>query len=106
MTPAVDSENVYVGNLQGNFYSINKKTGNKNWQTNFGSVLNSTPLVTNNKIILPDVLFAVHLLNKSNGEIIKSIELEGRAKLSPVYYRNLLFIGYDAGIIRAYEFID
>jgi outer membrane protein assembly factor BamB len=106
MTPALDSENVYIGNLNGNFYSINKKTGSKNWQTDFSSVLNSTPLVTNNKIILPDVLFAVHLLNKSNGEIMKSIELEGRAKLSPVYYRNLLFIGFDAGIIRAYEFIN
>ncbi len=106
MTPAVDSEYVYFGNLNGNFYSINKKTGKQNWQTDFRGVLNSTPLVANNKIILPDVLFEVHLLNKSNGKIIKSIELEGRAKLSPVYYRNLLFIGFDAGIIRAYEFID
>jgi outer membrane protein assembly factor BamB len=106
MTPAVDAENVYVGNLNGNFFSINKKTGKQNWQTDFRGVLNSTPLVSNNKIILPDVLFAVHLLNRNNGEIIKSIELEGRAKLSPVYYRNLLFIGFDAGIVRAYEFVD
>jgi outer membrane protein assembly factor BamB len=106
MTPAVDSENVYVGNLNGNFYSINKKTGEKKWQKDFRGVLNSTPLVTNNRIILPDALFAVHLLSKNNGEIIKSITLEGRAKLSPVYHRNLLFIGFDAGIIRAYEFVD
>jgi outer membrane protein assembly factor BamB len=106
MTPAVDSENVYVGNLNASFYSINKKTGDKNWRTDFNGVLNTTPLVTHNKIILPDVLFAVHLLNRSDGEIIKSIELEGRAKLSPVYHRNLLFIGFDAGIVRAYEFID
>ena len=87
-------------------YSINKKTGKQNWHTDFNSVLNSTPLVTNNKIILPDVLFAFHLLNRTDGRLIKSIALEGRAKLSPVYYRNLLFIGFDAGIIRAYEFID
>ncbi|MBT8378854.1 MAG: PQQ-binding-like beta-propeller repeat protein [Ignavibacteria bacterium] len=106
MTPAYDSENIYLGNLSGNFFSINKKTGKKNWQINFKGVLNSTPLVTNNKIILPDVLFAVHVLNKNDGEVVNSIELEGRAKLSPVYHRNLLFIGFDAGIIRAYEFIE
>jgi outer membrane protein assembly factor BamB len=106
MTPAVDSDNVFIGNLAGNFFSVDKISGEENWRTDFNGVLNSTPLITNNKIILPDVLFAFHLLKKEDGKILRSIELEGRAKLSPVYYRNLLFIGYDAGIIRAYEFVD
>jgi hypothetical protein len=55
-------------------------------------------------IILPNVLFAVHLLDKFDGSVLNTISLEGRAKLSPVIHNNILFIGFDDGVIRAYEF--
>ena len=104
MTPVTDDQNVYVGNLDGRFFSLDKTTGEKNWSKKFTGVLNTTPLVTNNLILLPDVQFLLHLINKSTGEVVKSIELEGRAKLSPVIHNNFLFIGFDDGKIRAYEF--
>jgi outer membrane protein assembly factor BamB len=106
MNPAVDDENVYIGNLAGVLYSINKNSGRKNWEKRFNGILNSTPLVTKNLIILPDVLFSLHLLDKRTGNVIKSIPLEGRAKLSPVIHKNTLFIGFDDGVIRAYEFAE
>jgi outer membrane protein assembly factor BamB len=106
MNPAVDDTNIYIGNLEGTFYSINKISGMKNWTAQFKGILNATPLITRNRIILPDVLFSIHILNKQNGELIKSIPLGGRAKLAPVIHKNLLFIGFDEGIIRAYEFSD
>lgn len=105
MNPAVDGQNIYVGNLAGIFFSLNKSSGTENWRTSFRGVLNTTPLVTENRIILPDVLFAIHLLNKQSGEVLKSIPLDGRAKLSPVIHKNILFIGFDDGVIRAYEFV-
>lgn len=105
MEPSVDEQNIYIGNLNGNFYSLNKHNGNENWRTDFNGILNTTPLVTENKIILPNVLFEIHLLDKQSGEVIKSIPLDGRAKLSPVIHRNILFIGYDDGVLRAYEFV-
>jgi hypothetical protein len=77
-----------------------------NWQTEFEGVLNSTPMLTNNLIILPDVLFSFHIVEKENGKILRTIPLDGRAKLSPVYSHNLLFIGFDDGILRAYEFVQ
>lgn len=104
MEPSVDQQNLYVGNLNGNFFSINKTTGNENWRVNFQGILNSTAFVTENLIILPDVLFKLHFLDKENGNIIRSIMLDGRAKLSPVIHKNTLFIGFDDGVIRAYEF--
>ena len=105
MNPAVDEQDVYAGNLAGEFFSLNKNSGDKNWSTSFSGILNSTPLVTNNFIILPDVLFSLHFVDKETGEVTKSIPLEGRAKLSPVIHKNILFIGFDDGIIRAYEFV-
>jgi outer membrane protein assembly factor BamB len=105
MEPAADSQNIYIGNLKGNFYSFDKKSGKENWRTDFTGILNTTPLITENLIILPDVLFSIHFLNKKNGEIVRSIPLDGRTKLSPVIHKNTLFIGFDDGVIRAYEFI-
>jgi hypothetical protein len=37
--------------------------------------------------------------------VTKTIELEGRGKFSPVLIDNKLIIGYDDGMIRAYEFV-
>jgi len=106
MTPAADNNNVFIGNLGGWFFSIGKDSGKENWKTRFNGLLNSTPLVSNNIVVLPDVFFAFHLINKNDGTLLKTIKLEGRARLSPVYFRNLLFIGFDDGILRAYEFVD
>lgn len=102
--PAVDPENIFIGNLKGEFYSINKFNGQTNWVKNFKGAFNSTPIVTLNKLIIPDSFKAYWILDKSNGNVVKKIELEGRAKLSPVLIDKKLFIGYDDGILEAYEF--
>ncbi len=105
MEPACDEQNLYIGNLNGSFFSIDKINGSENWRKDFIGILNTTPLITGNGIILPNVLFKIHILDKQSGNEVKSIPLEGRAKLSPVIHNNLLFIGFDDGVIRAYEFI-
>jgi outer membrane protein assembly factor BamB len=105
MNAAVDEQNLYIGNLAGIFFCFDKETGMQKWNNSFSGVLNVTPLITQNRIILPDLLFSVHILDKLTGEVTKSISLDGRAKLSPVIHKNTLFIGFDDGIIRAYEFV-
>jgi outer membrane protein assembly factor BamB len=104
MNPAADDKDVYIGNLEGMFYSINKANGKQNWKINFTGLFDATPLITENIIILPDIIFALHLIDKNDGRVIKSISLEGRAKLTPVIHDSTLFIGFDDGVIRAYEF--
>ena len=105
MEPAFDEQYLFIGNLNGNFFSLNKFTGDENWRKDFVGILNATPLITENRIILPNVLFKIQILNKESGNEVKSIPLEGRSKLSPVIHKNLLFIGFDDGVLRAYEFI-
>ncbi len=106
MTPAVDNENVVFGNLAGYLFSLNRIDGKLNWKTKFRGVLNTTPLLTENRIVVPDVFFSFHLVDKTDGSIIKDFYLDGRAKYSPVYYKEILFIGYDNGNLSAYEFIE
>ena len=106
MTPAVDNENVFFGNLAGYLYSLNRADGKLNWKTKFRGVLNATPLLTENRIVVPEVFFSFHLVDKKDGSIIKDFYLDGRAKYSPVYYKGILFIGYDNGNLSAYEFVE
>lgn len=105
MTPAVDNENVVFGNLEGILFSLDRIDGTLNWKTKFRGVLNTTPLLTENMIIVPEVFFSFHLVDKNNGSIVKDLFLDGRAKYSPVYYRDILFIGYDNGNLNAYKFV-
>ena len=105
MTPAADNENIYVGNLEGMFFSINKKSGAPNWKRNYNGLFNATPLITNNRIILSDLDRSFYILDKLTGDIKNKYSLDGRVKLTPVFADSTLFIGYDRGILNAYEFI-
>ena len=100
-----DNKNVVIGNLSGTLLSLDKLNGKPNWRQKYKGVFNATPLLTNNRIIIPDLFRSLYIIDKSTGIPNKIYLLEGRAKLSPVYFDNILFIGYDRGILRAYEFV-
>ena len=105
MNPAVDDKNVYIGNLRGELFSVNKLTGIMNWKSYLDGVLNSTPLVTKNRIIITNLFKSFSIVDKENGTISNTYSLGGRGKLSPILIDDKLIIGYDDGIVRAYEFV-
>lgn len=77
-----------------------------NWKAKLGGLIQSTPLITKNKIVVVNLNKSFSIVNKSDGSISKTIELDGRGKLSPVLYNNILLIGYDDGKLAAYEFVN
>jgi len=101
----LDDYNLFIGNLKGNLYSINQNNGSLNWMTKLDGIIRSTPLITKNKIITVNLNRSFSILNKLDGKIRKTFELNGRGKLSPVLYDNILIIGYDDGKLSAYEFV-
>ena len=105
MSPAVDDNNVIIGNLSGTLLSLDKFTGEPYWGQQYKGVFNATPLLTNQRIIIPDLFRSLYIIDKNTGIPNKIYLLEGRAKLSPVYFDGILFIGFDRGILRAYEFV-
>ncbi len=104
MNPAADEQNIFIGNLKGDLFSINKTNGKINWTKTYKGSFNSTPIITANKLIIPDSFKAYWILDKNDGRVIKKLELDNRAKLSPVLVDKKLFIGYDDGVLEAYEF--
>lgn len=105
MNPATDDNNVYVGTMRRNYYCFDKKTGNENWSVRLNGYFNATPIVTKNHLLVPNFFKSLMILDKSNGTLLNDINLENRMRLSPVIIGNKLIIGYDEGIIAAYEFV-
>ncbi|HVO75748.1 MAG TPA: PQQ-binding-like beta-propeller repeat protein [Ignavibacteriaceae bacterium] len=104
MVPAVDDHDVIIGNLKGDIFSLNKNKGSINWVKNLGGVFNTSPLVTKNKLIIPDLNEKIFIAEKKTGEVTNVYNFDGRVKLTPVFHKNFLFIGYDNGVLKAYEF--
>ena len=105
METVVIEDEIFIGNLRGEFYKLSKD-GKKIWKLDTKGLLNVTPILTNDYLILPDANKKVYFISRYNGEIINSLILDGRVKLNPVINKNLLFIGYENGNLKAYEFIQ
>jgi outer membrane protein assembly factor BamB len=103
--PVATNEKVYIVNLGGDIISLDLMSGKEYWRTITDGVLNVTPLLTDNYLIIPDLSNRILFTDIKDGRERKTIELPNRAKLSPVIYNNLLIIGFDRGVIRAYEII-
>ncbi len=104
MTPSVTSREIYFGNLNGDLYSLNRSTGKLIWKTTTGGVLKATPYAAENFLVVPDLNKKFYFVNRKSGEITRTFLVDGRNKLSPLIFRNTLFIGYDRGEVQAYEF--
>lgn len=105
MSPAFDEENIFYGDLSGMFYALDNK-GELKWEAYLDGVLNASPLVTANYLYIPNLEEKFSIVEKESGKIVKTYFEEGRVKLTPVFYRGYLLIGYDNGIIKAYETVD
>jgi outer membrane protein assembly factor BamB len=103
--PVVSGSRVYIVNLGGAIISLNSATGDEYWRTDTEGVLNVTPLLTNNYLIIPDLSNRIIFTDIKDGKVIRTIDLPNRAKLSPVLRDNILIIGFDRGVLRAYEFM-
>ncbi len=101
--PVSAKNKIYTVNLAGDIAAVDNDSGKEKWRIKTGGLLNSTPLVTDNFLIVPDLSKRILFIDPEDGTEKKTIELPDRAKLSPVIIGNLLIIGFDRGVIRAYE---
>ncbi len=105
METIVTQDEIFIGNLKGELYKLSRG-GKQIWKLETKGLLNITPLLTNDYLILPDANKKVYFISRNKGEIFHTLELDGRMKLSPVIKGNFLFIGYENGNLKAYEFVQ
>ncbi len=104
MTPCVTSSEIYFGNLSGDLFCLGRDDGKLIWKTSTGGLLNATPYASNNYLVVTDLNDKFYFVRRDNGEIKNTYHVDGRIRLSPLIFRNTLFIGFDRGELQAYEF--
>lgn len=92
-TPAVWENSVLVGNLLGDFKSINGETGKVNWEFSTGQPIYSSPEVSDNKVIFGSADSIVYCLNPQNGDLIWKVKTEAPVLASPIIEDGRVFIG-------------
>ena len=103
MTPVIIGDKIIIGNLEGDLFSVNIHNCKKLWENKLEGVLNASPYASKNLLFVPNLNGDLFLINQNDGTINKKIVLPSHAKLSPVLFNNKLFVGFDDGVLRAYE---
>lgn len=102
-TPVHHGNEIYVSNLSGLVYCVDKFTGRKKWIADTKGVLNTTAILFNDYLVQPDQNKKLHFIDISDGKITKSMKFDYRVLTSPMFYNNKLFIGIDRGYFYAYR---
>ena len=105
-TPLVVGNAIYFGTTSGDFFSLNKKTGNINWKRSIGSPINSSAAYASGKIFFCDNQQKIYAVNESNGQVVWSASMGPKLQYpwrfdyyysSPTLHNGKLLIGSDDG---------
>ncbi len=102
-SPLIEKERVYVGGDQGNFYSLDKVTGEKKWEFKAPATIYGSPAAADGKIFLGDVKGNLFCLNAASGEKIWQQKLQENLYGGPLIAEELLIIGSTSGIVYALD---
>lgn len=96
--PVISADgDLYIGSIEGKFYSIDISNGSVNWIISDLGLILSSALIADNGIIY----FAggTHLIamHKDTGDVLGSIELDNFVESSPVLHDYRLFVGTESG---------
>lgn len=104
--PVLKDSYLFVGNLRGELICLDKQTGSEIWSSGLGGMLNTTPAVFNDFLLQPDNDKTLWFIDYKTGKTVKKMKFDGKLKTIPVYKDGTLFIGYDRGIIEAFNVTD
>lgn len=109
-SPVVDDQNVYFGNNDSCFYSLDKNNGSIKWKYKTGGAIPSRPLVHEKLIIFNCTDGIVYALDKTSGKIKwrfihkeKKVDMWDYYISSPVYHNKTIFIGSGDGNVYAID---
>ncbi|MEI9810946.1 MAG: PQQ-binding-like beta-propeller repeat protein [Bacteroidota bacterium] len=69
-TPLVKDRCVYFGNAGGDFFALDKKTGDIKWKYHTGAAIHSSAIAENGKLYFSDNRQAVYALNETTGKLL------------------------------------
>lgn len=102
-TPAVSEDNIFFGNMLGEFKSINISNSNINWKFNTGEAIYSSPAISDGKVVFASADSIIYCLDVDSGSQIWKIKTEAPVIASPIIENNVVYIGGSNNKFRAID---
>ncbi|HEY6505277.1 MAG TPA: PQQ-binding-like beta-propeller repeat protein, partial [Chitinophagaceae bacterium] len=111
-TPLVKGGSVYFGNAKGDFFALDKRTGDVKWKYHTGEAIHSSAIGDNGKIYFADNRQTVYVLNEASGKMLWKFDMGEKLSYSwrydyyhssPVLYDGKLLVGGDDGFFYALD---
>jgi outer membrane protein assembly factor BamB len=99
-SPAVDNHRVYIGNLDGHLYALDRRTGKLQWNVSAGQPVLSSPIVADGKVIFGADDRRLRIVDAATGAAQASIQLDGPIRCSPVLQKGLIHVATEVGSIH------
>jgi eukaryotic-like serine/threonine-protein kinase len=101
-SPAIDAESIYIGNVNGVMYSINKNSLDQQWEFKTGgSALSSPAIDSKGHIYFGSKDGNIYGLKASTGKQIWKFKTNGPVISSPAIENGILYIGSEDGYVYA-----
>jgi len=106
-TPVFYKDQVIIGTTisSNHIYSLNKSTGEKNWEIKVKGIFFVRPIIIQDSILVmnstdpfSDKWGMLYFINLERGEVINEIHLENATESSPIFYNDMILIGGDDGL--------
>ena len=114
-----NKDTIFVGDFDGNFFSIDSNNGKINWDAFIGSDYNSVyttarPIVAKDKIIVPGTGGAFFILSSDTGEFLWSENISSNKQLpkifhsgdivaNPIFHKGVIYIVSQSGFTAAFD---
>ncbi|WP_372368935.1 PQQ-binding-like beta-propeller repeat protein [Candidatus Uabimicrobium sp. HlEnr_7] len=92
-SPTIAGKFLYFGSENGNFYALDKNTGEEIWKFSTGGFISSSPLVNEHLCYFGSSDSKLYCLNRFSGELIWSFVAQGSIFCSPAYQDEVIYFG-------------
>ncbi|MCC9168432.1 outer membrane protein assembly factor BamB family protein [Pontibacter harenae] len=91
--PAVWKNSVLIGNLLGEFKSLDAANAKVNWRFKTGKSIHSSAEIAGNRVVFASADSNIYCLNAKNGKLIWKVKTMAPALASPTIERGVVYIG-------------
>ena len=102
-SPAVNRDNLIVGDASGCVSALNIVTGKKKWKFMSDGPVYSTPAVDNDNIIFASTDSNIYCINGKDGDLVWKLKTEASVVASPIIRNGIAYIGASDGTFRAID---
>jgi outer membrane protein assembly factor BamB len=100
--PAIKDQIVYIPLSNGELIAASKQTLEPEWSFHGSGPASGAPLVTQSYIYYTTLGQHLYILEKTDGRLLQSIRLRGRARSSPYIIKNQLYVVYEDKYVACY----